>query len=711
METTISKTISRGIDRVILLSKVMGKKIPLRPAFRRMFQKIDQLERYNGRRTALKQWKHWYECVVRYTMGERTFGSGPLCERRTKSGIPRIVAPFIQEISKTEDTMTKRLILSQLRSFELCKVRPLADFRTIILDSPGPRWYEANLRHEFILFLERHSGFARMFRKRVKELIQEKKEAHTRIHFHYTTKSGVWGPALANLTAQSACLRKKTRQNLVEISSIIFEEDLGEILKVNSELSKKSIDFDFLNESDGQPSEGRLFLIPDKGPKSRVGVIGNYFIQNTLKPWHEIFFSVLKEISTDGTFDQISQASRVSYATTLKPVWSFDLTAATDRIPFEIQLDLMKNIHRGFATPWGSLLKDLTFLFKARRIKYKVGQPMGLYTSWCALAMYHHLLIEYCAWAEGLVLPFLEYAVLGDDVAIWNEKVANRYRSITESLGIQISESKSYIPKGHPPYKAEFAKRTFIDGEEMSAISPGVLKGLDSVWTIPELFTFLIRHGFAEMSLIPMSRIVKVLRLTSKKSEQLFCAFKVHEVLGGPQIQVDVEYRDELVERINAFDVTVLLNERIEVLQESVLESTSINSEDRVSLERAIARGKRKIELPNDFALLRVIESRRQDIYDLTDRLIQYTDGNLLRTMYNDPWGDIQRVKTRSIKEYQDNVVSQLKEVEYLPSVQLMDILKGVIQDEDKKTYRVKYLKLLTKRIFEATKERGNALV
>jgi len=75
---------------------------------------------------------------------------------------------------------------------------------------------------------------------------------------------------------------------------------------------------------------------------------------------------------------------------------------------------------------------------------------MGALSSWAVMAMSHHLLVF---WAFVSVYPsreekFTDYAIIGDDVVIWDPKVAFRYRQILSLLGIDISEAKSnfWIP-------------------------------------------------------------------------------------------------------------------------------------------------------------------------------------------------------------------------------------------------------------------------
>lgn len=78
------------------------------------------------------------------------------------------------------------------------------------------------------------------------------------------------------------------------------------------------------------------------------------------------------------------------------------------------------------------------------------------------------MVIEYIAFTKG-INSFREYAVLGDDVVIWNEMVANGYEEFMSTIGVPINRNKSIIST--PEIQSiEFAKRLVHDGEEISGL-------------------------------------------------------------------------------------------------------------------------------------------------------------------------------------------------------------------------------------------------
>jgi hypothetical protein len=61
-----------------------------------------------------------------------------------------------------------------------------------------------------------------------------------------------------------------------------------------------------------------------------------------LKPLHETIFIVLKKIPQDGTFNQAAPLKLLSELTRgTRTVYSFDLSAATDRLPIALQVQVL----------------------------------------------------------------------------------------------------------------------------------------------------------------------------------------------------------------------------------------------------------------------------------------------------------------------------------------------------------------------------------
>jgi len=82
-----------------------------------------------------------------------------------------------------------------------------------------------------------------------------------------------------------------------------------------------------------------------------------------MRPLADLIFSILRKLPTDGTFNQVAPVERLRDRQ-VYPVYSLDLSAATDRLPLSLQRVLMAWIYQLF------ILKDkesVDLLPKSRR--------------------------------------------------------------------------------------------------------------------------------------------------------------------------------------------------------------------------------------------------------------------------------------------------------------------------------------------------------
>nr|QIR30269.1 RNA-dependent RNA polymerase [Plasmopara viticola lesion associated mitovirus 46] len=265
-----------------------------------------------------------------------------------------------------------------------------------------------------------------------------------------------------------------------------------------------------------KPLLGRLGVVYNVSGKARVIAMSNYWIQIALYPLHKSIFDLLKNIPTDGTFDQLAPVKELLSNDSYKGTYySFDLSAATDRLPVELQRDVLSLfVGSKYASLWYKLIK---IPFGSDRMLYSVGQPMGCYSSWAMLALTHHMVVNACISQPN---PF--YCVLGDDVIV-TEEFSNNYLRIMNSLGLEISLSKSMIS----PDFVEFAKRVISkDGKFWSPIGPGLILNL----VRDPLNLAVVLNEFVNFSIFSISESIEVLenQFSKKKydlSFVLFCLF------------------------------------------------------------------------------------------------------------------------------------------------------------------------------------------
>jgi hypothetical protein len=247
---------------------------------------------------------------------------------------------------------------------------------------------------------------------------------------------------------------------------------------------------------------GKLAALPEAAGKVRIIAIVDAWTQTYLSPLHDFFFSILKKIPTDATFDQqgaVSEFAKKGY----KELYSYDLTAATDTIPWTLYREVMCPFFGEKITDtWLALLRNRDWILPKWKdhgakvskqlkhegrthIRYNRGQPMGAKSSWGALALTHHALVQYAANQVGL-FPFLDYLVLGDDIVIANKDVAIRYRNSCTNLGVKIGLAKSFTScEGF----FNFASQSFLNDLNLSPLSfkeetasTGASSRMESLW-------------------------------------------------------------------------------------------------------------------------------------------------------------------------------------------------------------------------------------
>lgn len=222
----------------------------------------------------------------------------------------------------------------------------------------------------------------------------------------------------------------------------------------------------------------KLAVLPEKGGKTRVVAIVDSITQSFFKPLHDHMFTILRRFSfLDGTFDQDKQRHRIQEWTKRDTVlFSFDLSSATDRLPMEFQAYILPRIGipLEIVAHWYDILSHRAFEYKdsscTRSIQYSVGTPMGCLSSWSAMAIMHHVVVQLAAVLSGRrkshsLKIFVNYSLLGDDIVIADQKVAHKYRELMTSVfGVKINMAKSFIG----PNIAEFAKSLFYFGKDLS---------------------------------------------------------------------------------------------------------------------------------------------------------------------------------------------------------------------------------------------------
>lgn len=151
---------------------------------------------------------------------------------------------------------------------------------------------------------------------------------------------------------------------------------------------------------------GRLASVVEGGGKLRLFVIGNYVKQRLLKPYHDWAMAVLRRLPNDGTFHQTAP---LRWLKNRMDVYSFDLKSATDRWPRLIMNVMMGQLFgQQTATAVVETALGLSFftvgppLIRSHSLAcFRIGQPLGYYSSWALFALSHHLIVWLAADRAG----------------------------------------------------------------------------------------------------------------------------------------------------------------------------------------------------------------------------------------------------------------------------------------------------------------------
>lgn len=254
---------------------------------------------------------------------------------------------------------------------------------------------------------------------------------------------------------------------------------------------------------------GKIGLKQEAAGKVRVFAMVDAVTQWALKPLHSWIFSVLRRLPMDGTFDQFKPVKAYPIN---RAVYSFDLTAATDRLPITLQKRILAYLFGStYSEDWATVLVKRQYRVRYIDIKskqlvsdnltYNVGQPMGALSSWGMLALTHHVLVQLSALRAGHRLLFKDYALLGDDIVIWNKPVALQYLKVMEGIGLDVNLTKSILsPKG---LGLEFAKKTFLFKDNTTFdVSPLPLKEYSAALESSASFVSFVRKYDLNLSTV-----------------------------------------------------------------------------------------------------------------------------------------------------------------------------------------------------------------
>lgn len=328
----------------------------------------------------------------------------------------------------------------------------------------------------------------------LKLLATEGRISSPAIPLHYSSKMGPVGHQLKDCKVHAA--------------AALQDPELGPALRDFSKAM--GLDPDLLSPwgssvTEGKTVHSRLVGLNDKSCKTRVVAIGDYISQSLLFPLHKSLMTILRNLTEDGTYDQNKAVRQLSENSSY--FGSVDLKSATDRLPVDLQKKVIDCLFPGLGDPWSRVMRDRSFVCPGRKpVKYQVGQPMGLLSSWAAMALTHHCLVR-LGW-EILGRKF-KYRILGDDIVICDERGSHVYMEIMRDLGVTLSDQTFLSPD-----RFTFAKKSYLGGKSVSPLSWAVARQLRNHLAVPSV----LEHVRTVMGVKP--HFQRVLNLFSGRSRR-----------------------------------------------------------------------------------------------------------------------------------------------------------------------------------------------
>lgn len=392
--------------------------------------------------------------VLRYLAGQPLSINSPLS--LSKDSLPKLIPVYLRQCIRDGDVEGIRLILTVLSITRIIMGGKPTDFTPITTPSearlPLGEW--KSFLGEWVTKYKLE-GLSTDFPM-----------------FHYSTKSGPNGPSLTSSIEDALILPDSLLEAIGTLGGNYLSKIVNSLRSMDEALLTSLIKWSSKYYRRKTNILRKLSIRKDREAKTRIFAILDYWSQSALYGLHRSLYQALKKFPQDATFNQ-DIVKTVPYLPDTT-YYSFDLSNATDRFPLSLQRwVLAAMIGETKAAAWENIMVGLPFHYDGQTYSYRAGQPMGAHSSWALFTLCHHFIIQLSCSQVGIdPFKFRSYLVLGDDVLIWDRRVAAVYKKLmTETLGVDISESKTFTSND----MFEFARRVFYKGQE---ISPFPVAGL-----------------------------------------------------------------------------------------------------------------------------------------------------------------------------------------------------------------------------------------
>jgi hypothetical protein len=260
------------------------------------------------------------------------------------AGLPSIIPGNLRLLIKRRDSGTIRACLAFLSVFRVLKVRPILKLETITKPFSGisPSIPNLEIREVFTTF--QHPKF----------------KLRKPLEFIRLNTAGPNGsPSVACTLLDVSAWKFDPLRPTLERFITLLEGPASALLNI--------LRTEWCEVDPGFGSHtilGKLSIKEEAAGKARVFAITDAITQSVLYPLHKFLFSLLRNMPTDGTFDQGAPLDRLVELRKKGELdghrfHSYDLSAATDRLPIKLQRDILRNyVGTEMATLWATLLTN-----------------------------------------------------------------------------------------------------------------------------------------------------------------------------------------------------------------------------------------------------------------------------------------------------------------------------------------------------------------
>lgn len=223
----------------------------------------------------------------------------------------------------------------------------------------------------------------------------------------------------------------------------------------------------------------KLTSIPDKGNKSRVIAISDFWTQSVLASIEDKVIKVTSQLfgnnccyfsHSEGWAQIMAQPKEVQ-----ANLASLDATEWTDNLPSSLQYIVMKSLFgQKIANAWKVLAVDCEWFVPglAQPFKYGKGQGMGTKGSFVIAQLTDLIFVEYILQKVYPEVSSPFFMKVGDDLIVYDPKLllSREY----ELIGVPVNLTKSKFKTSYGNFM-EFVSRNAWNGNDYSIVSPSLL--------------------------------------------------------------------------------------------------------------------------------------------------------------------------------------------------------------------------------------------